>query len=293
MPELPEVEIVRRGLTPHMEGRVIRSCQLERPDLRFPFHPDFVQSCEGQRVIALKRRGKYIIVELGNNRSVIWHLGMSGQVKIIPAAANPASPSAYQKVKHDHVLITMDNGAQIIFHDPRRFGFMQLITDGTHQDQPPFISMGPEPLSDQFDARILADALRHRQAPIKNALLDQTVVAGLGNIYVCEALFESGISPRRKACTVTGKRAAALAVNIQKTLTKALEAGGSSLKDYKHVDGSLGYFQNLMLVYGREGEPCPRCTNTQNEKAQPPKTSRIQRIVQAGRSTFFCPDCQR
>lgn len=274
MPELPEVETVRRGLLPVLEGRRLARVHLARHDLRFAVPPEFVQVVSGQQVDALRRRGKYLIVDLSNGQSILWHLGMSGRVAIDPAPES-ASP-------HDHLDITTDAGNRIVFTDPRRFGSLDVCaTEGLFAHRS-LAGMGPEPLDSAFSAIHLLSGLSGRKRNIKEALLDQRLVAGLGNIYVCEALYRSGISPRRAGGAVGAARAARLVDAIKDVLEEAIAAGGSTLRDHVQPDGELGYFQKRWQVYGREGEACP---------GDPGHT--VQRIVQSGRSTFFCSRCQR
>ncbi|PQA88680.1 bifunctional DNA-formamidopyrimidine glycosylase/DNA-(apurinic or apyrimidinic site) lyase [Hyphococcus luteus] len=286
MPELPEVETVRRGLAPVMEGAVIADIEVRRPDLRFPLPSDFAARLTGRRVDSLDRRGKYLIAHLSSGESLIMHLGMSGRFAIeetgrfrpggfaLAQACNP---------KHDHVLFRMEGArpARVTYNDPRRFGFMDIAAPGALETCRHFKGMGPEPLSNGFSPAVLKAALKAKAAPIKAALLDQRVVAGLGNIYVCEALFRAGISPRRKAASVAGKRSDRLYGEIVAVLNDAIEAGGSSLRDFAAADGALGYFQHRFDVYDREGEQCRQCDTP------------VRRLVQSGRSTFFCPSCQR
>lgn len=272
MPELPEVETVCRGLQPHMEGAEFARVELRRKDLRFPFPKGFKKSLEGARVEAMRRRAKYILTELSTGQTLIMHLGMSGSYRIDEPPA-----------KHEHVRFTMSNGHEIGYADPRRFGFMDLARTATLATHKFFQGMGIEPLGNELSPQKLGELFRGKKAPIKAALLDQRLIAGLGNIYVCEALYRSGISPRRMAKSVAGKRAGRLAPVIRDVLLEAVEAGGSTLSDHARVDGELGYFQHRFQVYGREGENCL------NEACGRP----IKRIVQSGRSTFYCSNCQR
>jgi len=284
MPELPEVETVRLGLSAAMDGRRLVRVDQRRPDLRYPFPKRFKPRLEGARIDRLERRGKYLLSFFDRPDVLIMHLGMSGRFTIAPPH-DPEGPPG----PHDHVVFGLDNGARVTFTDPRRFGFMDLVAEQELTACRHFKAMGPEPLSNGFSAPALAANLSGRQAPLKSALLDQRTVAGLGNIYVCEALYRAGLSPRRKARTlVTGtgrptKRLERLTACVRDVLTEAIAAGGSSLRDYAKTDGSLGYFQHGFAVYDREGEPCskPRCTG------------RVRRIVQANRSTFYCPTCQK
>jgi formamidopyrimidine-DNA glycosylase len=275
MPELPEVETVRRGLALKMTGRHIVKAELRRQDLRRPFPPMLARTLTGAKIGKLGRRGKYILIELDDNGTLLLHLGMSGRITAGPADAPHAA--------HDHVVLTLDDGTVVRFNDARRFGLLDYMRRGEEAAHPLLATMGPEPLEPGFDGKYLAQKLARKMAPIKAALLDQKIVAGLGNIYVCEALYRAGISPRRLAATVSGARAEKLAKAIHETLTDAIDAGGSSLRDYVQADGELGYFQHRWAVYGREGEPCPGCTCKEG----------VHRIVQSGRSTFFCAKRQR
>jgi formamidopyrimidine-DNA glycosylase len=275
MPELPEVETVRRGLALRMTGRQIVRAELRRPDLRRPFPPDLAERLDGARIGALSRRGKYILIDLDDSGHLLLHLGMSGR---ITAGAAEAPPEP-----HDHVVLSLDDGTVVRFNDPRRFGLLDYIERGRVSEHPLLAGMGPEPLEPGFDAAYLNRALAGKMTPIKSALLDQRIVAGLGNIYVCEALYRARVSPRRLAASVVGARAARLAPAIRDVLGEAIEAGGSSLRDYVQANGELGYFQHRWAVYGREGEPCPACTCAEG----------VRRIAQAGRSTFFCAKWQR
>jgi len=275
MPELPEVETVRRGLALKMTGRHIVKAELRRQDLRRPFPPMLARTLTGAKIGKLARRGKYLLIELGEEGTLLLHLGMSGRITVGPAGA-PHAP-------HDHVVLTLDNGTVVRFNDARRFGLLDYMRRGEEAAHPLLAGMGPEPLELGFNGKYLGQKLAGKTTPIKAALLDQKIVAGLGNIYVCEALYRAGLSPRRLAATVTGARAAKLAKSIRATLTDAIEAGGSSLRDYVQANGELGYFQHQWAVYGREGEPCPGCTCKEG----------VQRIVQSGRSTFFCAKKQR
>ena len=275
MPELPEVETVRRGLALKMTGRRIVEAELRRPDLRRPFPPMLARTLTGAKIGKLARRGKYILIELDDNGTLLLHLGMSGRITTGPAGVPHAT--------HDHVVLTLDDGTVVRFNDARRFGLLDYMRRGEESAHPLLADMGPEPLEPGFDGRYLAGKLAGKMTAIKAALLDQRIVAGLGNIYVCEALYRAGLSPRRLAATVTGARANKLAAEVRAVLTDAIEAGGSSLRDYVQADGELGYFQHHWAVYGREGEPCPGCTCVEG----------VQRIVQSGRSTFFCAKKQR
>ncbi|MDG1128591.1 DNA-formamidopyrimidine glycosylase [Rhodobacteraceae bacterium EhC02] len=283
MPELPEVETVRRGLAPVMEGQVIAEARVNRPDLRWPFPPGMAARLTGRRVLRLRRRSKYILADLDSGETLLIHLGMSGRMLV---SGDPLGRFVHDHPaaeKHDHVVLDMDNGARITFNDPRRFGAMDLLETATAEQHKLLALIGPEPLGNDFSEPYLVAAFKGRNTPVKSALLDQRIVAGLGNIYVCEALFRSRISPRRKAGQIAATRVAALVPIIRQVLAEAIEAGGSSLRDFRQADGELGYFQHSFDAYGREGEPCRAagCTAT------------IARIVQSGRSTFYCPQCQR
>ena len=283
MPELPEVETVRRGLLPVMEGAVIARAEVRRPDLRWPFPDRMADRLTGQRVTTLRRRSKYILADLSGGETLIVHLGMSGRMLISGDPLGRFHHDHPAPEKHDHVVLDMSNGARITFNDARRFGAMDLAPTDAVEDHWLLASLGPEPLGNAFNEAYLVAALRGRMTPIKAALLDQRLVAGLGNIYVCEALYRAGISPKRKAGRISAARAAALVPVIRDVLSEAIEAGGSSLRDYRQTDGELGYFQHTFRVYDREGAPCrtPGCTG------------HIRRIVQSGRSSFYCPTCQR
>jgi len=275
MPELPEVETVRRGLARCMTGRRIVRAELRRPDLRRPFPPDLAERLDGARIGALTRRGKYILVELDDTGLLLLHLGMSGRI----TAGTPVVPPE----PHDHVVLTLDDGTVVRFNDPRRFGLLDYIARGQEGAHPMLAGLGQEPLEPGFDAGYLNRALAGKMTPIKSALLDQRIVAGLGNIYVCEALHRAGIAPARAAGRITAKRLERLASAVRDVLNEAIAAGGSSLKDYAGADGGLGYFQHAFRVYDRAGQPC----------AATGCGGRVARIVQAGRSSFYCPRCQR
>lgn len=288
MPELPEVETVCRGLRPALEGRRLTRVDQRRPDLRFPFPTGFVTRLEGNRIDAVERRAKYILIRLGDGWTWLVHLGMSGRFTVTPGATASSGQAGHNSgwamaEKHDHVLVEVEDGGRLVYNDTRRFGFMDLIPPGEEAGNPHLATLGPEPLSDEFNAARFSDALRGKRTPIKAALLDQHLVAGLGNIYVCEALWRAGISPKRSAHTIAGKRAARLVPAIKDVLNAAIAAGGSSLRDYVQATGELGYFQHAWDAYDREGEACRRadCDGV------------MQRIVQSGRSTFYCPTHQR
>lgn len=291
MPELPEVETVMRGLAALAEGRVIRRAEARRPDLRWPLPERFAERLAGRRIEGFRRRGKYILMRLSGGESLLIHLGMSGRMVAQPAGVALAPREGPQGrfsdmrgnsgAEHEHVVMALDDGTRIGFVDPRRFGSMDLVPTASEDAHPLLAGLGPEPLSDAFTVAVLSAALAGRRTPIKAALLDQGVVAGLGNIYVCEALYRAGISPRRSALSVPGVRAARLLPAIRAVLTEAIGAGGSSLRDYVRADGDIGRFQEHFAVYGREGERCPTCPGG--------SCPGVQRIVQSGRSTFFCP----
>jgi formamidopyrimidine-DNA glycosylase len=283
MPELPEVETVRRGLAPVMEGTVIAQADVNRPDLRWPFPENMAERLTGQRVERLRRRSKYILADLRSGETLLIHLGMSGRMLISGDPLGQFTHDHPAAQKHDHVVFHMENGARITFNDPRRFGAMDLLETANAEHHKLLSALGPEPLSNDFHESILIEALKDRNTPVKSALLDQRIVAGLGNIYVCEVLFRAGISPKRKAGQIATARVGAMVPIIRTVLEEAIEAGGSSLKDFRQADGELGYFQHSFDVYGREGEPCRSegCSGT------------ITRVVQSGRSSFYCPTCQR
>lgn len=277
MPELPEVETVCRGLRKPLEGRVITRVVQRRPNLRFPIPERFPERLTGRTVVRIDRRAKFILVTFDDDTILIVHLGMSGRMTIVDAAtAPPPGP-------HDHVEFETDKGVLVRYCDPRRFGMMDLTTADALVEHKMLKNLGPEPLSNAFNAEALGLALKGKRTSVKAALLDQRIVSGLGNIYICEALSRAGISPRRNAHTIPGKRAERLTREIRDVLQEAIEAGGSSLRDYVQASGDLGYFQHNWRVYGREGEPCrePGCSGT------------VGRIVQSGRSTFYCATHQR
>ena len=282
MPELPEVETVRRGLAPVMEGAVIAQADVNRPDLRWPFPPEMAARLTGRQVLGLRRRSKYILADLDSGETLLIHLGMSGRMLISGDPLGQFVHNHPAPEKHDHVVLHMDNGARITFNDPRRFGAMDLLDTATAEQHKLLAVLGPEPLGNAFNEDVLVQAFKGKVSPVKSALLDQRIVAGLGNIYVCEALFRAGVSPRRKAGNISQARVRALVPIIREVLSDAIAAGGSSLRDFRQADGELGYFQHSFDVYGREGQPCraPGCTGT------------VQRIVQSGRSSFYCALCQ-
>jgi len=303
MPELPEVETVRRGLQPVMEGSKIVKVEARRKDLRFPFQKDFAARLEGQTVTGLGRRAKYLLADLGSGDVLLMHLGMSGSFRVHKAGEEEEAPGRFHLPRgkdpaHDHVVFHMSSGADVVFNDPRRFGYMKVIARGAIDDEPLLRGLGPEPLGNEFDADMLARACAGKKTSLKAALLDQRVVAGLGNIYVCEALYRAHLAPRRLASTLAtakaGQRkgvaegeptehARRLVEAIHAVLNAAIKAGGSSLRDHRQASGELGYFQHCFQVYDREGERCqtPGCSGI------------VRRFTQNGRSTFWCPKCQK
>jgi len=297
MPELPEVETVRRGLQPAMEGARIAGVETRRPDLRFPLPERMADALTGQRIAALGRRAKYLLVELDNGAVLGCHLGMSGSFRIEDRHA-AATPGAFHHARskaaaHDHVVFHLDcadgGKREVVYNDPRRFGFMFLTSRAALDENPYLKDLGLEPTGNALSGTALSGLLAGRKAPLKAALLDQRAIAGLGNIYVCEALWRARLSPKRAAGTLVRKNGAPtercghLADAIRAVIADAIAAGGSSLRDYMHADGTLGYFQHSFAAYDREGEPC------QHEDCD----GMIRRIVQSGRSTFYCPACQR
>lgn len=282
MPELPEVETVRRGLEPVMSGRRIERAEVNREGLRWPFPRGMAQRLTGAQVLGLRRRSKYILADLSTGETALIHLGMSGRMLISGVTLGAFHHDHPAPQKHDHVVLHMEGGARITFNDARRFGAMDLMPTATAETHPLLAALGPEPLGNSFDEAYLTARLKGRATPIKAALLDQHLVAGLGNIYVCEVLFRAGISPKRQAGRISAQRVAALVPIIRQVLSEAIEAGGSSLRDYRQADGELGYFQHVFQVYDREGAACLR----------PGCTGEIARIVQSGRSSFYCPHCQ-
>ncbi|WP_171125977.1 MULTISPECIES: bifunctional DNA-formamidopyrimidine glycosylase/DNA-(apurinic or apyrimidinic site) lyase [unclassified Ruegeria] len=283
MPELPEVETVKRGLAPAMEGVVIERADVNRPDLRWPFPERMAERLTGQRVDGLRRRSKYILADLSSGETLLIHLGMSGRMMVSGDPLGQFVHDHPMPEKHDHVVFHMANGARITFNDPRRFGAMDLLPTATAEEHKLLSVLGPEPLGNDFHEQHLIDAFKGRNTPVKSALLDQGIVAGLGNIYVCEALYRARVSPRRKAGQISAQRVGAMVPIIRQVLRDAIDAGGSSLRDFRQADGELGYFQHSFDVYGREGGPC----RTEGCDAA------IKRITQSGRSSFYCTQCQR
>ena len=281
LPELPEVETVRRGLAPHLEGQRIVRAEARRPDLRWPLPPDLVQVLTGATVTALRRRSKYLLADLDRGGTLLMHLGMSGRMLVEGAGIADFHRDPSILPRHDHVVLVTEAGTTITFNDARRFGMVDLIREGSAH--PLLDNLGPEPFDATFSHEYLSKAFANRRAPVKQALLDQRIVAGLGNIYVSEALYRARIDPRRAAGRIGMARLAALVDHIRDVLKDAIAAGGSSLRDHRQATGELGYFQHSFRVYDRAGQPCPTpgCNGT------------IRRIVQSGRSSFYCPVCQR
>ncbi|MCL7465251.1 bifunctional DNA-formamidopyrimidine glycosylase/DNA-(apurinic or apyrimidinic site) lyase [Phaeovulum sp. NW3] len=281
MPELPEVETVRRGLLPAMEGAMIERAEVNRPDLRWPLPERMAERLTGARVDRLRRRSKYILADLDTGESLLIHLGMSGRMLVSGVMLGGFHLDHPAPQKHDHVVLHMAGGARVTFNDARRFGAMDLVRTDREDAYWLLSGLGPEPFGNAFNEAYLVERLKGRTTPIKAALLDQRIVAGLGNIYVSEVLHRAGIDPRRQAGRIAAQRVAGLVPIIREVLAEAIEAGGSSLRDHRQADGELGYFQHAFRVYDREGEPCQTCATP------------IRRIVQSGRSSFFCPTCQK
>lgn len=283
MPELPEVETVRRGLLPVLEGATITRAEVNRPDLRWPLPDRMADRLTGRRVTALRRRSKYILADLDSGETLLVHLGMSGRMLISGAQLGTFYHDHPAPQKHDHVVLHMENGGRVTFNDARRFGAMDLMPTERAAEHVLLKDLGPEPFGNDFNEPYLADRLKGRKTPIKAALLDQRIVAGLGNIYVAETLYRARISPLRLAGELTKRQVQALVPTIREVLAEAIEAGGSSLRDFRQANGELGYFSKHFQVYDREGDPCetPGCMGT------------ITRTVQSGRSSFWCPACQR
>lgn len=290
MPELPEVETVMRGMAGRLLGQVIARAELRRADLRRPVPSALVRVVTGARVISFRRRAKYILMRLAGGQSVLWHLGMSGRIVLSPPGANGPGMNRSEangpEPAHLHLMLETEAGARVGFIDPRRFGLVDLVATAAEDAHPLLAGLGPEPLEDGFTAAGLAASLAARRSPIKAVLLDQSVVAGLGNIYVAEALFRARLHPARPAGAIPRAGAARLVAAIRETLLEAIAAGGSSLRDYVQPDGELGYFQHAWRVYGRAGAPCPDCPGA-------PRCAGVRRLVQSGRSSFYCPRRQR
>jgi formamidopyrimidine-DNA glycosylase len=280
MPELPEVETVARGLALRMVGRRFAQVEQRRPDLRFPLPDDFPARLTGRRILAVRRRAKYLLIDLDDGQVILGHLGMSGRMVV-----SDQRPDALEV--HDHLIFTLDDHTCVRFNDARRFGMMDLVGLADLHQHKLLRDLGPEPLGNEFNGPVLAAALKGRKTPIKSAILDQKIVVGVGNIYASESLFRAGLSPRRLAASVQGDRADRLAVAIKQVLTEAIAAGGSSLRDYVQADGELGYFQHQWKVYDREGQQCPGCD------CNFARTGGIRRVAQAGRSTFYCSRRQK
>lgn len=284
MPELPEVETVCRGLEPFMAGQCLKKVDQRRPNLRIPFPKNFAARLKGKQIEVVRRRAKYILMDMQGGETLIIHLGMSGRMTIHQAGSfSPRGRDRPGTAPHDHVVFDLESGTKVVFTDPRRFGLMDLVPTDDMESHRLFVKMGIEPLGNQMTPDFLKRAFKDKRTPIKATLLDQRIVAGIGNIYACEALFGAQLSPRRSTHTVKGERAERLVLAIRQVLRAAIEAGGSTLRDYVQSDGELGYFQHAFQVYSREGEPCVRdaCKGE------------IKRLVQAGRSSFYCPKCQR
>ena len=283
MPELPEVETVRRGIESAMQDQVIISAEVNRPDLRWPFPPNMAKRLSGARVVGLRRRSKYILVDLDSDETLIVHLGMSGRMLVSGIQIGQFHQDHPAPKKHDHVVFHMENGARVTFNDARRFGAMDLASTAAVEQHKLLASLGPEPLGNSFDETYLIGALSGKNSPIKSTLLDQRIIAGLGNIYVCEVLFRAKISPITKASELSKLRIGKIVPIIREVLEEAILAGGSSLKDYRQTGGELGYFQHNFQVYDQENQLCSSvgCTGV------------IVRIIQAGRSSYYCPRCQR
>jgi formamidopyrimidine-DNA glycosylase len=294
MPELPEVETVRRGLMEHFDGRTLVKVELRREGLRFPFPEGMGPRLEGRKITSIERRAKYLLIRLSGGLTWLTHLGMSGHFSLLRAGEERASLHAYSlglpvgKGRHDHVVVHLDDGSRVVYTDPRRFGVMDLLDTSAEQEHRLLRHLGPEPLAEEWTAAVLAATLRGKRVKIKTALLDQKVVVGIGNIYACEALFRARISPLCISSTLAGKRRPTkrvelLVTAVKEILAEAIESGGSTLNDFQAVDGELGYFTHFFQVYDRAGQECKResCTG------------KITRIVQGGRSTFYCPRCQR
>ncbi|MCY4305818.1 MAG: bifunctional DNA-formamidopyrimidine glycosylase/DNA-(apurinic or apyrimidinic site) lyase [Aestuariivita sp.] len=282
MPELPEVETILRGLTPVMSGGLIEKAEVNRHDLRWPLPERMAHQLTGQRITRLHRRSKFILAELSSNKTLLIHLGMSGRLSV---SYNTSSSSTMHFIskKHDHVLLHLDSGKTVTYNDPRRFGMMDLCSTSAITQHKLLLNLGPEPFDEQFNIEYLTRILKDKRSPIKNVLLNQKIIAGLGNIYVCETLFRACIHPKREGAQISRRRITRLVPIIKEVLQDAINAGGSSLRDYRQTNGELGYFQHAFDVYGREGKKCRRfhCAGT------------IKRITQSGRSSFFCSKCQR
>ena len=283
MPELPEVETVLRGISPILEGNQIDYAQVNRPDLRRPFPNNLAKRLKNRKINFLHRRSKYILIDLSGGETLIMHLGMSGRIMISQKVAGTFHHNTNHSQKHDHFVLHLKDNHQLTFNDPRRFGVIDLLRTENLELSGMLSQIGPEPLSNSFNEAYFVSTMRLKKTNIKSALLDQSVVAGLGNIYVCEALFRAGISPKRQALRISRKKLSSLVPIIKEILLDAISSGGSSLKDFRNASGDLGYFQHSFGVYGREDQDC---YNTECD-------SKIKRITQAGRSSFYCSNCQR
>ena len=283
MPELPEVETVLRGISPILEGNQIDYAQVNRPDLRRPFPNNLAKRLKNRKINFLHRRSKYILIDLSGGETLIMHLGMSGRIMISQKVAGTFHHNTNHSQKHDHFVLHLKDNHQLTFNDPRRFGVIDLLRTENLELSGMLSQIGPEPLSNSFNEAYFVSTLRVKKTNIKSALLDQRVVAGLGNIYVCEALFRAGISPKRQALRISNKKLRSLVPIIKEILLEAISSGGSSLRDFRNASGDLGYFQHSFDVYGREDQDC---YNTECD-------SKIKRITQAGRSSFYCSNCQR
>ena len=283
MPELPEVETVLRGISPILEGNQIDYAQVNRPDLRRPFPNNLAKRLKNRKINFLYRRSKYILIDLSEGETLIMHLGMSGRIIISQKVAGTFHHNTNHSQKHDHFVLHLKDNHQLTFNDPRRFGVIDLLRTENLELSGMLSQIGPEPLSNSFNEAYFVSTLRVKKTNIKSALLDQRVVAGLGNIYVCEALFRAGISPKRQALRISHKKLSSLVPIIKEILLEAISSGGSSLRDFRNASGDLGYFQHSFDVYGREDQDC---YNTECD-------SKIKRITQAGRSSFYCSNCQR
>ncbi len=289
MPELPEVETVRSGLSKHFQGRSISSVVLKRENLRFPFPPNMAEVLQGRKFVEVQRRAKYLLIRLSGRLTLMVHLGMSGYFSLLGPGEEKKSMHAYSEGeligngKHDHVTICLDDGSRVVYTDPRRFGMMDIVKTIDENSHRLLKHLGPEPLGNEWNAETLCNSLRERRINMKTALLNQKIVVGIGNIYACEALFRAKISPERIASSISTKRAELLVSSIKEILNAAIDSGGSTLNDFQAVDGELGYFTHFFQVYDREGEECTSddCKST------------IKRIVQGGRSTFYCKNCQK
>ena len=283
MPELPEVETVLRGISPILEGNKIEYAQVNRPDLRRPFPQNLAERLKNRKINFLHRRSKYILMDLSGGETLLIHLGMSGRILISQEVQGAFHHNKAQSQKHDHFILHLRDSHQLTFNDPRRFGVIDLLETESLESSATLAHIGPEPLSNSFNEAYLTDTIKSKKTNIKATLLDQRIVAGLGNIYVCEALFRAGISPKHQVYRLSHKKLSSLVPIIKEILMEAISAGGSSLRDFRHASGDLGYFQHRFDVYGREGQ---ECCNTECK-------TKIRRIIQAGRSSFYCSNCQR